>query len=76
MSPNPNSKDSSSRTLARLKPDLHISGIAGFLFGVCLLANIIGTSIITNKSPSNQVLPGIWSVGWLLVGVYFLFSSK
>ncbi len=76
MSPNPNSKDSSTRLLARLKPDLHISGIAGFLFAICLLADIIGAAIITNKSPSNQVLPGIWSVGWLLVGIYILFSLK
>ena len=76
MSPNPNSKDSSTRPLARLKPDLHISGIAGFIFGVCLLADIVGTSIITTKYPSNQVYPGIWSIGWLLVGVYILFSLK
>jgi regulator of protease activity HflC (stomatin/prohibitin superfamily) len=76
MSPNPNPKDSSTRLLARMKPDLHISGIAGFLFGICLLADIIGAAIITNNNPSNQVLPGIWSVGWLLVGVYILFSLK
>jgi regulator of protease activity HflC (stomatin/prohibitin superfamily) len=76
MSPTPNPKDSSTRLLARLKPDLHISGIAGFLFAICLLADIIGTTIITTNYPSNQVLPGIWSVGWLLVGVYFLFSLK
>jgi regulator of protease activity HflC (stomatin/prohibitin superfamily) len=76
MSPNPNSKDSSTRPLARLKPDLHISGIAGFLFGVCLLADIIGTSIITKNYPSNQVFPGSWSIAWLLVGTYILFSLK
>jgi regulator of protease activity HflC (stomatin/prohibitin superfamily) len=76
MSPNPNSKDSSTRPLARLKPDLHISGIAGFLFAICLLADTIGAAIITTKSPSNQVLPGVWSVAWLLVGVYLLFSLK
>jgi regulator of protease activity HflC (stomatin/prohibitin superfamily) len=76
MSPTPSSKDLSSRLLARQKPDLHISGIAGFLFAVCLLANGIGTTIITIKAPSNQVLPGIWSVVWLLIGVYLLFSLK
>ncbi len=76
MSPNPNAKNSSTRPLARLKPDLHISGIAGFIFGVCLLADILGTSIITKNYPSNEVLPPIWSIGWLLIGVYILFSLK
>jgi regulator of protease activity HflC (stomatin/prohibitin superfamily) len=76
MSPNPNSKDSSLRPLARLKPDLHISGMAGFIFGICLLASIIGTSIITTDYPSNAVLPPIWTIGWLLVGTYILFSLK
>jgi regulator of protease activity HflC (stomatin/prohibitin superfamily) len=76
MANNPNSKDSSIRRLGRLKPDLHISGIAAFLFAICLLADVVGTSIITTRYPSNQVLPGIWSVAWLLLGVYILFSFK
>jgi len=76
MSPTTNSKDLSTRLLARQKPDLHISGIAIFLFGICLLADVIGTTIITNNYPSNQILSSIWSVGWLLVGVYILFSLK
>ena len=76
MSPNSVSKDLSTRLLARQKPDLHISGMAGFLFAICLLADIIGTTIITNNYPSNQVLPAIWSIGWLLVGIYILFSLK
>jgi regulator of protease activity HflC (stomatin/prohibitin superfamily) len=64
------------RPLARLKPDLHISGIAGFLFAICLLADFIGTTIITTNYPSNEVLPAIWTIFWLLVGVYILFSLK
>jgi regulator of protease activity HflC (stomatin/prohibitin superfamily) len=76
MSPNSVSKDLSTRLLARQKPDLHISGMAGFIFAICLLADIIGTTIITKNYPSNQVLPAIWSIGWLLVGVYILFSLK
>jgi SPFH domain / Band 7 family len=76
MSPTPTSKDSSTRSLARLKPDLHISGIAGFLFAICLLADIIGTSIITKSYPSNQVYPAIWSIFWVLLGIYILFSLK
>ena len=76
MSPNSVSKDLSTRLQARQKPDLHISGMAGFIFAICLLADIIGTTIITKNNPTNQVLPVIWSIGWLLVGVYILFSLK
>ena len=76
MSPNSVSKDLSTRLLARQKPDLHISGMAGFIFAICLLADIIGTTIITKNYPSNQVLPAAWSIGWLVVGVYILFSLK
>jgi hypothetical protein len=76
MSPNTSSKDSNSRLLARQKSDLHISGIAGFIFGTCMLAAVIGTSIITTKYPSNEVLPPIWDISWLLVGVIILFSLK
>jgi regulator of protease activity HflC (stomatin/prohibitin superfamily) len=76
MSTNPSSKDSNARLLFRQKPDLHISGIAAFLFAVCLLAGIIGTTIITNNYPSNQVLPAIWTIVWTLIGVYLLFSLK
>jgi regulator of protease activity HflC (stomatin/prohibitin superfamily) len=76
MSPIPVSKDSSSRSLARLKSDQHISGIAGFLFGVCLLASIIGSAILTNKNPHDQFWPPIWTIGWLLTGLYFLFWLK
>ena len=56
MSPTPISKESSPRRLGRQKPDLHISGIAGFIFVICLLADILGTQIIANNHPSNQVL--------------------
>ena len=76
MSSSPSSKDLSSRLLGRQKPDLHISGMAGFIFAICLLADIIGTTIITKNYPSNQVLPAAWSIGWLVVGVYILFSLK
>jgi regulator of protease activity HflC (stomatin/prohibitin superfamily) len=76
MSTNPSSKDSSARLLLRQKPDMHISGIAGFLFAVCLLAGFVGTTILTTNYPSNQVLPAIWTIVWTLIGVYLLFSLK
>ncbi len=76
MSPIPVSKDLNSRSLARRKSDQHISGISGFLFGICMLIAIIGTIIITNKNPLDQTWPPVWIIGWLLVGVYFLFWLK
>jgi len=76
MSPNPNSKDSITRLLTRQKPDQHISGIAGFIFGICMLIDIYGALKITNNYPSNSVLPPIWSIAWLLIGVYILFALK
>jgi len=76
MSPNPNPKDSSPRLSWRQKSDLHISGMAGFLFALCLLADVIGTIILTTNYPSNQVFPPIWNIGWLLIGTFILFSLK
>ncbi|MGA2490261.1 MAG: slipin family protein [Anaerolineales bacterium] len=76
MSPSPVSKDSSLRPLARQRPDLHISGISGFIFAICLLVDVIGTRLITIYYPSNEILPPVWTIGWMLVGIYFLFALK
>ncbi len=70
------SKDPSLRPQARQQPDQHIPGVAGALFGVCLLAGIIGTLLLTQNGILNDVTAGIWAVGWLLVGTFFLFSLK
>jgi regulator of protease activity HflC (stomatin/prohibitin superfamily) len=76
MSPTTLSKDTAQKVLPPQKPDLHISGIAGFLFGLCMLIEIIGTIIVTTKYPSNEVFPPVWNIGWLLVGTFILFSLK
>jgi len=58
------------------KADLHISGVAGFLFGVCLLAAIIGTMVMTSKGIVNDTLVGSWMAGWLILGCFFLYFLK
>jgi hypothetical protein len=70
------SKDQSLRTQGRLKPDLHIPGVAGFLFAVCLLAAILGASLLTLKGTLNNNWAGVWTVAWVLLGTYFLFWLK
>jgi len=76
MNPRNASKDQSLRTQGRQKPDLHIPGIAGFLFAVCLLAATLGASLLTMKSTLNGNWVGVWTVGWGLVGTYVLLSLK
>jgi regulator of protease activity HflC (stomatin/prohibitin superfamily) len=70
------SKDSSQRPQARQQPDLHISGVAGALFGICLLIAIVGTLLMAVKNPTNEIFPPFWTISWLLVGIFFLFSLK
>ena len=70
------SKDQSLRTQGRQKPDLHIPGVAGFLFAVCLLAAILGASLLTLKGTLNNNWAGVWTVAWVLLGTYFLFWLK
>ena len=64
------------RPLRGLQPDMHISGVAGALFAICLLAGIIGTIVMTNNGIENDALIGTWVVGWLLLGCYFLYWLK
>jgi regulator of protease activity HflC (stomatin/prohibitin superfamily) len=58
------------------KADLHISGVAGFLFGVCLLAAILGTIVMTSKGIVNDTLVGSWMASWLILGCFFLYYLK
>jgi hypothetical protein len=76
MSPTNISKDVSLRPQGRLKPDLHIPGMAGFLFAICLLANIVGTLVLTQNGVLSDTGIGIWTVAWILLGTFFLLSLK
>ena len=67
---------SKSLKLQKQQADLHISGVAGFLFGVCLLAAIIGTIVMTSKGIVNNTLVVSWMAGWLILGCFFLYFLK
>jgi regulator of protease activity HflC (stomatin/prohibitin superfamily) len=56
--------------------DLHISGVAGFLFGVCLLAAIIGVFVMTSNGIQSDALIGSWVAGWTILGCIFLYWLK
>jgi regulator of protease activity HflC (stomatin/prohibitin superfamily) len=70
------SKNLKLRPQGRLQPELHISGVAGALFGICLLAGIIGTMVMTSNGIFNDALVGTWVVGWTLLGCFFLYWLK
>ncbi len=54
--------------------DMHISAIAGMLFGVCMVAGILGVAIGDGKL--SDTLLGAWVVIWTLIGVYIMFALK
>jgi len=70
------SKDQSLKPQARQKPDQHIPGLAGFLFGICLLADILGNIFLIQNGILKDNWPGVWNVAWLLLGIYILFALK
>jgi regulator of protease activity HflC (stomatin/prohibitin superfamily) len=76
MSPTVPPKDNAPRPQAKQQPDLHISGLAGSIFGTCMLIGVVGTLIMATKQPENEIFPAVWTIAWLLVGTFFLFSLK
>ncbi|HXD11529.1 MAG TPA: slipin family protein [Anaerolineales bacterium] len=54
--------------------DLHISPIAGFVFGVLMVATVLG-AILGDGKFSDAVL-GTWVFVMTLIGVYILFALK
>jgi regulator of protease activity HflC (stomatin/prohibitin superfamily) len=76
MKPRNVSKDSTTQSQGRLQPDQHIPGVAGFLFAVCLLVNILGAIHLTSSGKLNDSWVGVWTVAWTLLGIFFLFWLK
>jgi len=76
MSPNTVVKDLSLRLQSRQKPDLHIPGVAGALFAICLIICVLGINQMTKYSFFTDTWIGIWTVAWILLGTYFLYWLK
>jgi regulator of protease activity HflC (stomatin/prohibitin superfamily) len=70
------SKNLNLRLQGRQQPDMHISGVGGALFAICLIAGIIGTMVMTARGIASDFLIGAWVVGWLILGCYFLYWLK
>ncbi len=56
------------------KIDLHISAIAGLVFGVCLIVATLGA--LMSDGLFGDATLGTWVVGWTLAGTYFLYALK
>jgi regulator of protease activity HflC (stomatin/prohibitin superfamily) len=56
------------------KDELHISGIAATLFGICLAIAVAG-ALLGDGRYSDGLL-GTWVVFWTLVSIYVLFALK
>lgn len=54
--------------------DMHISPIAGSVFGVVLVIAVLGA--ILGDGKVNDALLGTWVLGWTLIGTYVLFALK
>jgi regulator of protease activity HflC (stomatin/prohibitin superfamily) len=54
--------------------ELHISAIAGLLFGICLIIAVLG-ALWGNDKFSDATL-GTWVVIWILLGVYIMYALK
>jgi regulator of protease activity HflC (stomatin/prohibitin superfamily) len=70
------SKEQNPRSLKRQQPDLHIPGIAYFVFAICLLVAMLGTILMTSNGILSDNWAGVWVVGWMVVGTFLLMSLK
>jgi len=77
MSPTAISKDQSLRPQTRQHADLHIPGIAGFLFLVVfLLVAMLGGILMSTNGILTDFWTTMWISGWMLVASYLLFALK
>lgn len=76
MAPSDISKAQNPRLAGRQQPNLHISGVAGALFAICILIGFIGTILMTLNGITNDLVIGAWVIGWLILGCYFLYWFK
>jgi hypothetical protein len=76
MSPSETSKAQSQRTASRQQSNPHVPGVAGALFTLCLLVGTAGSILFAIRNPASEILPAAWTIGWLIIGCFFLFSLK
>ena len=57
------------------KKDEHISGIAGAIFAIFLIASVLGAVIMTESKISDATI-GIYVTVTMLIGIYILFALK
>ena len=57
------------------KKDEHISGIAGALFAIFLIASTLGAIIMSENNTGNTTI-GIYVTVSMLIGIYILFALK
>jgi hypothetical protein len=75
MSPTTVSKDLSLRPQSKPQPDLHIPGLAGLLFAVCLIAAMLGALYLDSIGVPDSWI-GLTVLALILIGTYLLLSLK
>jgi len=58
----------------KARTDPRIPPIAGMLFGVCLIAAVLGAVLGDNRYPDSWL--GTWVVIWSFIGLFMLFGLK
>jgi hypothetical protein len=76
ISKDTSNKDASLRPQGRQKPDLHISGVAGALYAISMIILVLGVIWADQRTGISDTVMGVWTVFWILLGVYFLFWLK
>lgn len=54
--------------------EVHISAIAGALFGICLVIAVVG--VLLGDGTFNDAVLGTWVAVWTLLGTYCLYALK
>jgi regulator of protease activity HflC (stomatin/prohibitin superfamily) len=62
--------------LNKFQQDQHVPAIAGTLFLIFLLIGALGGTLMADKGILSEFWTPLWIIGWVLVGLYFLFGLK
>ncbi|GJQ37712.1 MAG: hypothetical protein JETCAE02_01240 [Anaerolineaceae bacterium] len=56
------------------KANSHVSGVAGMIFAILMIATVLGAALMADKGPDWLV--GTYTLGLTLIAVYILFALK